>query len=149
MCAAVLSPSAAVAATYTARLRFAPAASADLAGYFVRVRSSVTNVATETDVGLPALGTDGMVAIAVPGLDVRTSYFFTVVSYDATGAQSVPSNELSTSYATVASQVDSDGDGLSDAAEDPNLDQRVGAFETDPERPDTDGDGTLCAPVAS
>lgn len=143
LCAAFLTPSAAVAATYTARLRFAPAASAALAGYFVRVRSAVTNVETQTDVGLPALGTDGMVAVSVPGLDVRTSYFFTVVSYDATGAQSVPSNELSVSYATVASQVDSDGDGLSDAQEDPNLDQRVGTWETDPERPDSDGDGVL------
>jgi hypothetical protein len=130
-----------MAATYTARLRFAPATSAALAGYQVRVRSAVTNVATLSDVGLPALGTDGKVTVDVTGLDVRTTYFFTVVSYDATGAQSAPSNELTTSYATVASQVDSDGDGLSDAAEDLNLDGRVGPFETDPEKPDTDGDG--------
>jgi hypothetical protein len=141
LCAAASTPSAAFAATYTARLRFAPAASADLAGYFVRVRSSATNVATTTDVGLPTLGSDGMVSVAIPGLDVRTTYFFTVLSYDASGTQSTPSNELTTSYATVAPLVDSDGDGLSDAAEDTNLDQRVGAWETDPERADSDGDG--------
>jgi hypothetical protein len=141
LCAASFSPSAALAATYTARLRFAPAASADLAGYFVRVRSAVTNTATNTDVGLPAPGADGMVSVAIPGLDVRTTHFFTVSSYAADGTESPPSNELSTSYAIVAPRVDSDGDGLSDAMEDANLDQRVGPWETDPERVDSDGDG--------
>jgi arylsulfatase A-like enzyme len=38
--------------------------------------------------------------------------------------------------------IDSDGDGLTDAEEDPDADGLVGAAETDPDDSDTDGDGS-------
>lgn len=51
------------------------------------------------------------------------------------------SNRMALTYAAVATVIDSDGDGLTDAEEDIDLDRRVDPGETDPDDPDSDDDG--------
>src|SRR4029453_599602 len=82
----------------------------------------------------------GSVAAEVQGLDGRTDYEVSVTAYDA-GGESVPSNAIAIGYVRVASRIDSDGDGLTDATEAPNLNRPLDVDETDALRADTDGDG--------
>ncbi|RMD85128.1 MAG: hypothetical protein D6815_02570, partial [Candidatus Dadabacteria bacterium] len=86
-------------------------------------------------------GPDGVVRGIVRGLRMGPTASFAVTSIDADGVESEKSNELSIDYATAARTVDSDGDGLTDAQEDKNLNQVVDPGETDPSAADTDGDG--------
>jgi hypothetical protein len=128
--------------TYDARLRFQPGAGgAAVDGYNVYVRAVSGPYAARRDVGLPSPDADGFIAVAINGLDVRMSYVVAVTAYDAAGEESGLSNEIGIGYRQAAALVDSDEDGLSDAEEDPDLDQVVDAEETDPEDPDSDGDG--------
>jgi hypothetical protein len=128
--------------TYDARLRFQPGAGgAAIDGYNVYVRAVTGPYAERRDVGLPAPDADGFIGVAINGLDVRMTYVVAVTAYDAAGEESGLSNEISIGYRQAAALVDSDGDGLSDAEEDPDLDQVVDAGESDPESPDSDGDG--------
>src|SRR5262249_52484247 len=92
------------------------------------------------DVGKPAPASDGTLSVQLASLDVRSDYVFAVTAYTAV-SESPLSNEIPSGYAQVAALVDSDGDGLKDAAEDVNLNRVVDPGETDPNNPDTDGDG--------
>ena len=143
MCAGVLAAIPAQGATYGARISFEPSDASDIAGYNVYVRSSGEAYASPQDAGLPAPDEDGLLRVVVGGLDVRRTYVVAATAYVEGGSESDLSNEVSIGYTDVAPFVDSDGDGLTDAAEDVNLNQVVDPGETDPEDPDTDDDGIL------
>jgi hypothetical protein len=57
------------------------------------------------------------------------------------GRNSAQSNQLAVTYAMTAQVIDSDGDGLTDAEEDTNLNGRQDANETNAKAKDSDGDG--------
>lgn len=83
----------------------------------------------------------GLLTITIPDLPLGPQIFFSVSTIAEQNEESGESNVLSLTYAAVAAVVDSDGDGLTDAEEDVDLDRRVDPDETDPDLPDTDGDG--------
>jgi hypothetical protein len=143
MCVGFVMPVAAHGATYSARIRFQPSDAPDVAGYNVYVRSGGEPYGVPQDAGLPVPAPDGLLAVIVSELDVRTAYVLAASAYTGSGGESDLSNELNIGYADVAPFVDSDDDGLVDAAEDVNLNQIVDPGETDPENPDTDADGIL------
>ena len=128
-------------ATYAVRVRWNPSTSSGVTGYRITVQTVAGATLPVVDAGLPAAASDGSLAAVVTGLDGRTDYQVSMTAYDAQGQQSAPSNALAIGYAQVAARIDTDGDGLSDAQEDPNLNRVVDPGETDPLRSDTDGDG--------
>jgi Bacterial TSP3 repeat len=123
---------------YNARLAWSAVSGAS--GYKLYVRQGTAPYATGLDLGALAPGSDGEVHFTQPGLRVESTNAFAVSSY-ANGVESARSNELAIPYATAAQVVDSDGDGLTDAQEDTNLNLVIDAGETDRLRADTDGDG--------
>lgn len=130
---------AASADAYDAQVAWSPVAGAS--GYRVYVRQDQQFYGTGTDVGAGTAGADGIVRYVLTSVAAGATSYFAVTSCDAAGNESAPSNELSIDYASVAALVDSDGDGLTDAAEDVNLNHLVDAGETDARQWDTDGDG--------
>lgn len=110
-------------------------------GYRVFVRRQGQPFAAGDDVGLLTPSSAGVVSTIVRGLPIGTTVYFTVTSYDETSRDGPQSNELSLRYAQVATVIDSDGDGLTDAEEDLNLNGKVDAGETDPFNRDSDADG--------
>jgi hypothetical protein len=134
-------PQGAEAAVFTARVWWTPSVDASVAGYRVYVRPVGGSYGASVDASKPAAAADGRLAFPVGDLDVRADHVFVVTAYTAAGLESAFSNEMPLDYAAVAPFVDSDGDGLSDAAEDQNLNRLVDPGETDPNNPDTDGDG--------
>jgi hypothetical protein len=134
---AVLSSAGSVSA-YEARVAWSSVGGAT--GYKVYVRQNLDPYGAGMDVGAPAPDADGAVRSLLTALSIDATNYVAVTSYDGSG-ESARSNELSMDYATVARLVDSDGDGLSDAQEDVNLNRVVDAGETDPRRADSDGDG--------
>ncbi len=134
-------PAAALTTTYAVRVRWKPVSDATVAGYHVWVRPLSSATATPQNAGLPTPAADGTMSYTLGGLDVRTDYAFSVSDYRRDGTESPRSNEVMSGYAQVATLVDEDGDGLTDAQEDKNLNRVVDPGETDPLNPDTDGDG--------
>ncbi|RMD84813.1 MAG: hypothetical protein D6815_03375, partial [Candidatus Dadabacteria bacterium] len=110
------------------------------AGYNIYVRYDGNEFGEPRDLGALAIH-EGLVSTIVRDIPMGPTVFFAVSSYDASGIESPRSNELSIDYATAAQVVDSDDDGLVDAEEDRDLDLVVDAGETDPNNPDSDGDG--------
>jgi hypothetical protein len=129
--------------TYSVRLRLRPSDSSNVAGYHVYVQPEGSGAGEAYDVGTPPSDGGGHLAVVVPGLDVRTTYVLAASMYSPGGSESPLSNTLTVGYRDAAHFVDSDHDGLTDGAEDENLNQVVDPGETDPENPDTDGDGVL------
>jgi hypothetical protein len=129
------------AGTYAGRVRWAAGGGSGIVGYRVYFRPAGGAYGRGLDVGMPAAGTGGLLSAVVRDLDTRTDYVFAVTAVGTGGAESGRSNEVRVGYGDVAPLLDSDGDGLSDAAEDKNLNRLVDAGETDPDDPDTDGDG--------
>jgi hypothetical protein len=146
--AAVVAFAAADAEAYTARVRWQPSPDAGVTGYKIYRRTLGGIYATGQDVGEPAAGGDGTITVQVTSLDVRTDYAFAVTAYTASASESGLSNELLLGYAQVASLFDSDGDGLTDAQEDLNLNRVVDPGESDPSRLDSDNDGVRDQPDA-
>src|SRR5262245_50546247 len=140
MLALLLTRDLAHAVTYAVRVRWTPSTSADVTGYRVVAYPPAGGSSLVVDAGLPPLGSDGALATQVTGLDGRTDYDVTVTAYTSTGTESPPSNAIAIGYAQVASRIDSDGDGLTDAAEDRNLNRALDAGETSALSADTDGD---------
>jgi hypothetical protein len=136
-CATV--PSAALA--YRARVRWQPVSGTTVASYRVWLRTPPSTTASVREAGLPAAATDGTMTFLLDGLDLRTEYVVSVSAKRPDGSETPRSNEVSTGYGQAAAVVDSDGDGLTDAAEDVNLNGRVDPGESDPLRADSDGDG--------
>src|SRR5262245_53903587 len=118
------------AVTYAARVRWAPSAGPGVIGYRVTVQPRAGGSSIVVNAGLPPVASDGSLATQVTGLDGRTDYDVTATAYTSTGAESLPSNAIAIGYAQVASRIDSDGDGLTDAAEDRNLNRALDAGET-------------------
>jgi hypothetical protein len=129
--------------TYSVRLRLRPGDSSNVAGYHVYVQPEGSGAGEAYDIGTPPSDAEGYLAVVVPGLDVRTTYVLAASTYAPGGTESPLSNTLIVGYRDAAHLVDSDHDGLTDGAEDKNLNQLVDHGETDPENPDTDEDGVL------
>lgn len=108
------------------------------AGYNVRVRYDGTLTTIPVT---PSAQVGSVLQVMIPSLPVGPQIFFSVTTLDDQGEESGESNRLSLTYAAVASVVDSDGDGLTDAEEDVDLDRSVDPGETDPRDADTDDDG--------
>ena len=126
--------------TYAVQVRWVPSTDPSVVSYQVFERSGGSTVGVSQP-GTPSVAADGTLSLVVTGLDVRTDYAFAVKAYRADGTESEFSNEVGIGYLRVAPFVDSDGDGLTDAQEDGNLNRIVDPGETDPQNPDTDGDG--------
>ena len=132
--------STASADAYQVRLAWRPVSGA--AGYRLYARQNGYPDFIAVDIGLPTADAAGVLHYAHGGLLVESTHTFALATYDAARVESTRSNELTVGYASAARIVDSDGDGLTDAAEDPNLNQTRDSGETDRLRSDTDGDGT-------
>jgi hypothetical protein len=130
--------SAASASAYDAAVAWQPVAQA--AGYRVHLQYG-SAAATLTDVASPTLAGDGLVRVVFRDLPLGPDAHFTVDAYDSAGSPGAVSNRLTITYALAAAVSDSDGDGLTDAQEDVNLNGVRDPGETDPHDPDTDGDG--------
>ena len=124
---------------YEADIAWKPVSGA--AGYKVYVGYDSDLLGTPTNVGKPQAGSDGQIHVQIGSLPVGPTGNFSVAAYVSDGSQSVRSNRMTVTYLDVASVVDSDGDGLRDAEEDFNLNERVDSGETNPKKADTDGDG--------
>lgn len=130
------------AAVFAARAQWTPSLDDEsVTGYRVYVRPVGGTYGAPLDAGKPAPAANGTLALTVNDLDVGTDHVFVVTAYTASGLESMFSNETALGYAAVAPFVDSDGDGLSDAAEDRNLNRLLDPGETSRYDPDTDGDG--------
>lgn len=123
---------------YDAQVAWSPVAGSS--GYKLYVRENGGAYGAGTDVSAPTPDGDGVIRFVLTGLNRRATTYFTVTSYTGPQTESGRSNELSIGYAAAAAVIDTDGDGLTDAREDTNLDGIVDAWETDPEIADTDGD---------
>jgi hypothetical protein len=110
----------------------------DAVGYKVYVRYVGGSF---VEAAAPSVGSANIVEHTVHDLALGPTYFFSVTTVAPSGEESRLSNELYVDYARAATAVDSDGDGLTDAEEDTNLNQQVDPGETDPNNPDSDGDG--------
>jgi hypothetical protein len=128
------------AEAYRVRLAWRPVAG--VSGYKLYARQNGYPTPTIVDLGRPVADAAGIMRYEHAGLLVESTNTFSLASYDAAGVESLPSNELSVGYATAATIVDSDGDGLTDAREDTNLSLTRDSGETDRLRSDSDGDGT-------
>jgi hypothetical protein len=127
------------AAAYSVMLRWDAPADPAVVGYRLYVREGDAEYGAPRDV-LPEAGSDGRFATVLSDLAAERTYTFAVSAYTADGRESDRSNERSLGYADVAALVDSDGDGLADAAEDVNVNGTQDAAETDRLIPDSDGD---------
>ncbi len=128
------------ASAYTALIGWQPS-TGSATGYAVSVQYDGQTDNPPADVGLPPTEADGTIRLMVMGLPLGPTAYFSVLAYNDAGVFSAPSRVLAIDYAAVAEVVDSDGDGLLDADEDIDLDQLIDPGETDPNNPDTDGDG--------
>ena len=127
------------ASAYDASVGWEPVIGAS--GYMVRVQYGSTASPVATDVGRPPTEGDGIVRVTLTDLPLGPTATFSVSAYDAKRAAGGVSSSLSITYAQAAPISDTDDDGLSDAAEDVDLDQSRDATETDRLKADTDGDG--------
>ncbi len=118
------------ALAYKAQLAWEPVQGA--AGYMVYARAGSGAFGPPVYLGPKAIDSDGLIRHVVTGIPLGPTAYFAVSAYDETELGSVLSNQLSVSYAQAAPVVDSDGDGLSDAQEDANLNGVLDAGESDP-----------------
>ncbi|MBI3767686.1 MAG: fibronectin type III domain-containing protein [Deltaproteobacteria bacterium] len=133
----LLSP--ACAAAYSVQLRWNAPAGPTVAGYHLYVREGAGAYGLWRDI--VADGTsDGGFTTVLGDLAVEQTYTFALSAYTADGRESARSNERTIDYAAAALIVDSDGDGLTDAEEDTNLNGVQDPGETDRLRADSDGD---------
>jgi cysteine-rich repeat protein len=131
--------SAGAAFGYDAQVGWSPVSGAS--GYKVYVGLDGGAYSAPVNVGKPATESDGVVRVYVTDLPLGPNVRFAVTAYDSSGAESAKSNALDVTYAQAATVVDSDTDGLTDAQEDKNLNQKVDSGETDPKDSDSDNDG--------
>jgi hypothetical protein len=134
---AALLPIPAHSGQYSARVSWAPSASGNVVEYDV-YRRPVSGSYGAPEAGTPT-SSGGVLSLVVTKLDVRTDYAFSVKAVGTTGTS--VSNEMLIGYADVAPLVDSDGDGLTEAEEDLNLNRTVDAGESNPDLTDSDADG--------
>lgn len=126
---------------YSVSLKWDANDDSSIAGYHLHVRPGGGTERAPIDVPRPRHDGSGHFNAIVGDLHVETTYTFTISAYREDGTESDRSNSYTIGYAQAAAVVDSDGDGLTDAEEDVNLNQRVDPGETDRLVADTDGDG--------
>ncbi len=124
---------------YKVRLAWRPVSG--VAGYKLYANQNGFPNPVAVDLGTPTTDTNGIMHFDYSGLLVESTNTFALASYDASGHESTQSNAITVTYAIAAGIVDSDGDGLTDAQEDRNLNLVRDAGETDRLIADTDGDG--------
>jgi hypothetical protein len=129
----------ACAAAYSVQLRWNAPTDGTVAGYHLYVRDGDAPYGPPRDV-VPDADANGAVVAVLSDLVVEQTYTFAVSAYASDGSESERSNERSIGYAQAAAVVDSDGDGLTDADEDVNLNGVQDPGETDRLNPDSDGD---------
>ena len=134
-------PAGVAAAGYKAEVGWGSVAGAS--GYNIYIGYDADLLGTPVDAGTPPSDADGVLRAVVTDLPVGPTGNFTVSAYAGDGSESLLSNRLTLTYAEIASVVDSDGDGLTDAEEDVDLDGEVDPGETDPNDADSDGDLAL------
>ena len=125
---------------YKAELVWEPVSEA--AGYNVYVRYGDQQFGPPLDIGAVERKSDGRLHATIVDVPVGPTASFAVSAYNSEGVEGERSNEQAIHYAEAAKIVDSDGDGLTDAQEDTNLNQRVDTGETDPQNADSDSDGS-------
>jgi len=128
-----------VAGAYDALVSWRPVVGA--VGYRIYIGYADQEFAPPIDVSAIVPESDGVIRVVAEGLPLGPTASFAISSLGALGAESDLSNRKSLDYATVAAVVDSDGDGLTDAEEDVDLDGKRDPGETDPSAGDSDGDG--------
>ncbi len=128
------------ASAYAVAVRWTGNGEGSVAGYRLYVQPSGGDARPPIDVPRPRHDGTGRFEGIVGDLQVETTYTFALSAYDYTGIESERSNSHTIGYAQAAAVVDSDHDGLTDAAEDPNLNQRRDGGETDRLVADSDGD---------
>jgi len=129
------------ASAYSVTMRWTGCDDASIVGYRLYVTPAGGAERTPIDVPRPREDGNGLCEGTVADLQAQTTYTFAISAFSASGVESARSNSYTIGYAQVASVVDSDHDGLTDAEEDRNLNLRRDAGETDRLDPDTDGDG--------
>ncbi len=136
-------PGATPVSAYDAEVVWRPAVDPQEAasGYFLYADTQPGSTNSPIDVGMPSAQPDGTLVYTLVDLPLGPTTYVSVASYDDSSAEIARSQEMALDYAAVASVVDSDGDGLTDAQEDVDLDQVVDAGESDPFDVDSDGDG--------
>jgi Fibronectin type III domain len=126
------------AGAYTVKLRWDAPGDSAVAGYRLYVREDGGDYGAPRDV-VPESAPDGLTT-SVGDLAIEHTYTFALTAYTADGRESARSNERTIGYPEAAAVVDSDGDGLTDAAEDVNLNGVQDPGETDRFLADSDGD---------
>jgi hypothetical protein len=128
------------AEAYSVTIRWSADGDSSIAGYRLHVKPASGSERPAIDVPRPRHDGTGRFEGVINDLRVESTYTFTISAYDAIGTESERSNSYTIGYAQAAQVVDSDNDGLPDAVEDANLNQRVDPGETDRSVADTDGD---------
>jgi hypothetical protein len=136
----MLSLGATSASAYSVAVRWTNDGDAAIAGYRLYVMPAGGAERPPIDVPRPRHDGSGRFESVVSDLRVETTYTFALSAYAENGVESPRSNSYTIGYAQAARVVDSDHDGLPDAAEDRNLNQRRDAGETDRLSADSDGD---------
>ncbi len=129
------------ASAYSVAVRWTSTSLASAAGYHVYVRPAGGPERAPIVVPLPRHDGSGRFETVIDDLQIETTYTFVMSSYGYDGTESDRSNSYTIGYAQAATVIDSDHDGLTDAEEDVNLNQRVDAGETDRLVADVDSDG--------
>lgn len=127
------------AGAYSVKLRWDAPADTAVAAYQLYVRADGAAFGAPRDVVLDD-ATDGALSTTIDDLAVERTYTFALSAVAGDGHESERSNERTIGYAEAAQVVDSDRDGLPDAAEDLNLNGIQDAGETDRLRADSDDD---------
>jgi hypothetical protein len=125
---------------YTVAVRWTDGADRTVAGYRLYVRPAGGHERAPIDVPRPRHDGSGRFEARISDLEVESTYTFALSSYGTDGQESERSNSYTIGYLQAAKVVDSDHDGLTDAEEDVNLNQRFDGGETDRLGADTDDD---------
>jgi hypothetical protein len=127
------------AAAYSVQLRWNAPLEFAVAGYNLYVREDAGAYGVSRTIVVDGTS-DGGFTTVLSDLAVEQTYTFALSAFTVDGRESERSNERTIGYAAAALVVDSDGDGLTDAEEDTNLNGVQDPGETDRLRADSDGD---------
>jgi hypothetical protein len=126
---------------YSVAVRWTSGDIPSAAGYRVYVRPAGGSERAPIDVPRPRHDGTGRFEIVISDLSVETTYTFALSAYGYDGTESERSNSYTIGYGQASTVVDSDHDGLTDAEEDTDKNQRLDGGETNRLVADTDADG--------
>jgi hypothetical protein len=129
------------ASAYSVAVRWTSSDIPSAAGYRVYVRPAGGAERAPIDVAKPRHDGSGRFEIVIGDLQIETTYTFALSAYGWDGSESDRSNSYTIGYAQASAVVDSDHDGLTDAEEDVNKNQRLDDGESNRLVADTDFDG--------